>query len=635
MTVVVPDSLPSQALYPKLLPALVHQLSSSPVDQSSLPLLRTTLHVIASLRLGHGSSVTALARSNIPLDQLFKLSSADPTLLKVPVLLDGIVAYPLHVETINTILCNAFDENPDLVEIFRIDIVPSLVNRLCASPSIPLDIGKSAHILLSVVRAHDALLALALEDSEDVLRALGQAYDALSRVQAEQVKETLAAKSDILMICRELLDRVGHGASEEAMLEFMGSRRSGEAMKTASLRSDWEVLVGDRPGQLGEASKDALVRYRDEEASQDPRVHSIQQLFPSLPAHLLLSALSHSTFASQPSSSRATPSEQAAPLLEAILNQGEGLPDELVELKEAIRSCSQGTTVSESSAALSEESQSARPATKPKVQRRNIWDEDQLDMDRLKLKDDDSALPTLSNAIPDHLRASIMRLVENQAIEEDERRRALRDANVLDDDDDDYEETDGVLTRVKLATGDDEEGDELAEEDGVKITRDPSSADQAHGPSDRQRLDMLRTAYIGNPALFERDGVTRRSNERKKLREATGWDDSQIEGWRIMLDRDPHKEAILAAHGERMSRSNTGQGEPRSQDGAGSDAGSGRGGRGGGGRGGRGGGGRGSGGGRGGGSGGGRGREIKGSRGHSNAARTRGHDKKMGRMGAV
>ncbi|WVQ97494.1 hypothetical protein IAU59_004608 [Kwoniella sp. CBS 9459] len=626
----IPSTPPPPSLYPKLLPYLISQLSTAPPASTALPLLRTSLHILAWVTLSADPSSPLIpgARSTIPLRALLDISSAQPSLLKVPILLDGIIAYPLHQSTINDILSRSFDANADSIEIIRIDVIPSLVNRLKSTAA--KDIAVASKIFLSVVRAHDELLALALEDSEDLFKALAKAYGTLNQAQ-DNLK--IRAKSDILMICEELIGRVGHGASEEAIISFMGpASGSGDLLGNGSLRDDWDKLFGPSIDALSEDVKGVLVEQRDQQARQDPRVQSLLQLFPLLPPHLLFTALSHPTIASLPSGSRATPSEQAAPLLDIILNKGDGLPDDLVELRTAIQGLSmdgQGEVMS------------ARDEEYRKVERRNIWNEEELDVGRLKLKDDDSSLPTLSTTIPDHLRASIMRLVESQAIEEDERRRALRDANLLEEDDEDeYEETDGVLTKVTVGAGDDDDGGELSEADGVKISREASSAGQSRGPSDKQRLDLLRTTYIRNPKVFERDGVTRRSNDRKKLREATGWDDGQTEGWRIMLDRDPHKETILAAHQERMARSTRERSPSRNEEGNAHGDGSSRGGGGGkgrGGRGGNGGGGRGGGGRDGGGSGGGagRGRDSKSSRGHQNAARTRGHDKKMGRMGAI
>lgn len=49
---------------------------------------------------------------------------------------------------------------------------------------------------------------------------------------------------------------------------------------------------------------------------------------------------------------------------------------------------------------------------------------------------------------------------------------------------------------------------------------------------------ILELAYIQNPKVFDRDAETRRSKARATLRARTGWVDEQIEGWRIMLERN-------------------------------------------------------------------------------------------------
>jgi activating signal cointegrator complex subunit 2 len=161
----------------------------------------------------------------------------------------------------------------------------------------------------------------------------------------------------------------------------------------------------------------------------------------------------------------------------------------------------------------------------------------------------------------------------------------------------------------------------------------------AGGLYDHDQQSKLELAYLSDPKVFDRDSATRRSEARRKLKEITGMDDAQLEGWRVMLERNPHKEAILARHtfapkknylgagsdGARGSGGSKGKGKGGGEGGSHTPSGneSGRGGKGG------------RGGGSGGGGGGGRGRGgNKGSRGHSNAARTRGHDRKMTRMGA-
>ncbi|KAF7174627.1 hypothetical protein CNMCM6106_000064 [Aspergillus hiratsukae] len=59
-------------------------------------------------------------------------------------------------------------------------------------------------------------------------------------------------------------------------------------------------------------------------------------------------------------------------------------------------------------------------------------------------------------------------------------------------------------------------------------------------------LDMtLFQAYKANPALFARDSATRRSQPRASLKRETGMTDEAIEGWGVMLARDPKRLAKL------------------------------------------------------------------------------------------
>lgn len=60
----------------------------------------------------------------------------------------------------------------------------------------------------------------------------------------------------------------------------------------------------------------------------------------------------------------------------------------------------------------------------------------------------------------------------------------------------------------------------------------------------------LELAYLTNPAIFDRGSEIRRSEGRIKLKERTGMDDSQLEGWRVMLDRN----VSLTRHQTRCSK---------------------------------------------------------------------------------
>lgn len=48
----------------------------------------------------------------------------------------------------------------------------------------------------------------------------------------------------------------------------------------------------------------------------------------------------------------------------------------------------------------------------------------------------------------------------------------------------------------------------------------------------------LELAYLADVRVFDRDSNTRRSEARRRSKELTRMDDSQLEGWRIMLDRN-------------------------------------------------------------------------------------------------
>lgn len=53
--------------------------------------------------------------------------------------------------------------------------------------------------------------------------------------------------------------------------------------------------------------------------------------------------------------------------------------------------------------------------------------------------------------------------------------------------------------------------------------------------------EVLYATYLVSPEVFIRSSQTRRSPARIELRLKTGLSDEQIEGWKIMLDRNPHQ----------------------------------------------------------------------------------------------
>ena len=91
----------------------------------------------------------------------------------------------------------------------------------------------------------------------------------------------------------------------------------------------------------------------------------------------------------------------------------------------------------------------------------------------------------MGNTIPDHLRASIMRLVESQAQEAEEVERALREAHGVPLDDDEEEET---VRAVKVT-----EGEDSGDESGDKVV--VSLFPYCHLPSPRSHIPLTLIDY--------------------------------------------------------------------------------------------------------------------------------------------
>ncbi|KAJ5725968.1 uncharacterized protein N7483_007325 [Penicillium malachiteum] len=112
-----------------------------------------------------------------------------------------------------------------------------------------------------------------------------------------------------------------------------------------------------------------------------------------------------------------------------------------------------------------------------------------------------------------------------------------------------------ILSALATFDSDDDERDDTYDAADVGGTIDSGAAGtdaDADADSRNQRaptgdnLDMvLFRAYKTNPAIFARDAVTRRSQPRAQLKRETDMMDEAIEGWAVMLTRDPKRLARL------------------------------------------------------------------------------------------
>lgn len=123
-----------------------------------------------------------------------------------------------------------------------------------------------------------------------------------------------------------------------------------------------------------------------------------------------------------------------------------------------------------------------------------------------------------------------------------------------------------ILSALATFDSDDDERDDTYDVADVGGTVDATTANQdadaaeADARRNADNMDMtLFRAYKGNSSLFARDPNTRRSQPRASLKRETGMTDEAIEGWAVMLTRDPKRLARLE---DKMSFAGGGGGGP-------------------------------------------------------------------------
>lgn len=102
-----------------------------------------------------------------------------------------------------------------------------------------------------------------------------------------------------------------------------------------------------------------------------------------------------------------------------------------------------------------------------------------------------------------------------------------------------------ILSALAAFDSDDDERDDTYDVEDVGGTVDSATPgnnleDTSNDVRDAHDEALFR-AYKSNPSLFARDAATRRAKPRIALREETGMTDESIEGWALMLSRDPRQ----------------------------------------------------------------------------------------------
>ncbi|KAF8884883.1 hypothetical protein CPB84DRAFT_1964864, partial [Gymnopilus junonius] len=181
-------------------------------------------------------------------------------------------------------------------------------------------------------------------------------------------------------------------------------------------------------------------------------------------------------------------------------------------------------------------------------QRRNAFDDEQLDLSRLRIgkkSADDEVLRDRS--FIEQMKADILRRAEMLSDEEDEAEEGATAAKGKGK----AKETSGGSDAVDLGPDDDEELVAVRlGGDGEDTEQEEDEEDEEDEPEEVQTPEtIVEFAYLRDPKIFNRDAATRRSKARAELKTQTGWGDEQIEGWKIMLERTPgQKEKLEEKH---------------------------------------------------------------------------------------
>ncbi|KAK5716424.1 hypothetical protein LTR15_009315 [Elasticomyces elasticus] len=102
-----------------------------------------------------------------------------------------------------------------------------------------------------------------------------------------------------------------------------------------------------------------------------------------------------------------------------------------------------------------------------------------------------------------------------------------------------------ILSALSAFDADDDERDDTYDAEDVGGTVDTAHPDGEPGPAAKVTQEenemALFTAYSSAPEMFERTFNIRRGQARMALKSETGMTDEQIEGWAIMLQKDPRR----------------------------------------------------------------------------------------------
>ncbi|KAF8438091.1 hypothetical protein L210DRAFT_3613025 [Boletus edulis BED1] len=511
-----------------------------------------------------------------------KLASSAPG-LELKTLLDLCVAFPTKTTHLRSILTAALDGTPNLTSKFTSEVVPAFTSLLASSRSSGLyGLRKTACCLTNLLRPSPPDLVRPFAHSKDFLVALARAYDdglanisrsyggiriGLANRQLDSWEKIwLDTKVDIVdafhiivtTMVRDIPTVSGTELAVEADRTFeivfalLGiipqSATAGPAdavpFLNRSLIADYQYAYDlsktlssalprdDARMECLESSLRSLAIERSDGDAKDPGALKLLLL----PITQMITTNKGKAKATTPEPSPPHDADLDMQVVQVLEIFSDHSPEYIRKLlthpsfpfrgnaERVIEALLEGTAPGEDALGdgVAESISINVPVMDPPIERRNVFDDEVMDLSHIHIGKKTIGISLSQNRAE---KEQIIRLAEAISVDSDEESGQPKALDVMDLDDDIDEA--GTST-VKILVDGEDSGDE--EVDPIK----PET--------------ILEQAYIRDPKLFNRDGETRRSKKRAELKQQTGWTDEQIEGWRIMLERNPKKERILQKH---------------------------------------------------------------------------------------
>ncbi|KAF9258923.1 hypothetical protein L218DRAFT_908931 [Marasmius fiardii PR-910] len=179
--------------------------------------------------------------------------------------------------------------------------------------------------------------------------------------------------------------------------------------------------------------------------------------------------------------------------------------------------------------------------------RRNVFDDQEMDLSKVTIGKQKGDPTGFLNSSEDPelalLKADILRRVEEFSDSDEEKEEPSSLSHIpfaaFVDETDEF-----VLQENFKVSGDGEEDGSGSDDDDDGDDDDDDNV-ESQATESQTPEGILERVYIQDPKLFDRDAATRRGKGRENLRTRTGWSNEQIEGWKIMLERDPKKKQAL------------------------------------------------------------------------------------------